>query len=126
MSYQNPSNGQFVASKDITLLPSASRTATTAGDWFDVGDAHTLRLLLDVTAASGTSPTWDVAVQTRKDASDASPRTVGSFAQKTGVASERKAFSGLDRQVRVNCTLGGSSTPTFASSVTGELVGGAV
>lgn len=123
MSYKNESNGQHVKARDVVLLASAARTATTSSDWIDVGDAHTLRLLLDVTAGSGTNETWDVAVQTRKDASDSSPRTVGSFTQATGVTSERKAFSGLDRQVRVTGTIGGTDTPTFTSSVTGELVG---
>lgn len=125
MAYQNPSNGQFVTARDVVMLPSAARTATVAGDWFDVGDAHTLRLLLDVTAASGTTPTFDVTVQTRKDASDASPRSVGTFTQKTTTGTERKAFCGFDRQARVNVTIGGT-TPSFTASITGEMVGGSL
>ena len=122
MGYKNERTGRWANTEDVVLLGSEARTATTNGEWFDVGDAHTLRLLLDVTARSGTSPTCDVSVQTRKDADDASPRTVGSFAQKTAAGSERKAFTGLDRQVRVVQTLGGT-TPSFTSSVSGELVG---
>lgn len=122
MSYKNESNGQHVKAKDLTMIGSAARTATAAGDWFDVGDAHTLRLLLDVTAASGTTPTLDVVVQTRKDASDSSPRTAATFTQATAATNERKAVSALDRQARVNCTIAGT-TPSFTFSVSGEIVG---
>ncbi len=123
MSYKNESNGEHVTAKDVVMLGSAARTATTSGDWLDVGDAHTLRLLLDCTAISGTDETLDVTVETRKDASDASPRTVGAFAQLLAAGSARKAFSGFDRQVRVTATLGGTGGPAFTCSVSGELVG---
>lgn len=123
MGYKNETTGEYVNAKDVVLLGSEARAATTSGEWFDVGDAHTLRLLLDCTALAGTNETLDVSIQTRKNGDDASPRTVGSFTQLTAAGSARKVFSDLDRQVRVVATLGGTDSPTFTASVSGELVG---
>jgi len=91
-------------------------TATRDGETVDLMRAG-LALTLAVTAASGTNPTLDVALQTSHDATTWT--TVASFARATGVTSERKRFSGLDRYVRVVATLGGTS-PSFTFSVTGE------
>ena len=107
---------------DIDLIdpvPSAARTATGNGGAFALGDRNQLRLTLAVTAASGTAPTLDVTVQHSPDGSTWS--TLGTFAQKTGVASERKIFSGCDRFLRCIWTIAGSS-PSFTFSVTGEAV----
>lgn len=125
MGYKNESNGQHVNAVDVVLLASAARAGAgaTNGDWLDVGEAHTLRLVLTCSALAGTDETLDCAVQTRRDPSDASPRTVGSFTQQLAAATERKAFSGLDRQVRVVATLGGTGSPTYTAGVSGELVG---
>jgi len=97
-------------------LERATLTATRTGETVDLMRAG-LALTLDVTAASGTTPTLDVAVQTSHDG--ATWTTVASFARATGVGSERKRFSGLDRYVRAVATLGGT-TPSFTFSVTGE------
>lgn len=123
MSYNDPTSRQFVEARDITFLASAARTATTSSEWFDVNSAHTLRVLLACTALSGTDETLDVSVTTRKDANDSSPRTVGSFTQLLAAATVRKEFSGLNRQVRITATLGGTDTPSFTAAITGELVG---
>lgn len=122
MSYIDPTTRQHVDAKEITLLAASSRTASENSAWIDVGDAHTLRLDLTITANSGTAETLDVTIQTRKDANDTA-RTLGTFTQKTDGTDERKCFSGLDRQIRAVTTIGGSDTPTFAFSLSGELVG---
>lgn len=123
MSYIDPTTRQHVDSKAVTLLAASSRIASEDSAWIDVGDAHTLRLDLDITAASGTSPTLDVTIQTRRDANDTA-RTAGTFTQAVNASGDqRKCFSALDRQIRAVTTIGGTSTPTFAFSLSGELVG---
>jgi len=116
-SYQRQ-DGRFATTYNAPLLPSAARTASGTGDTYEMGDMSTLRLKLDVTAASGSSPTLDVTIETSPDgASDW--QTVATFAQKTAISYERNAFPGCDRFVRVKYTIGGS-TPSFTFSVTGE------
>lgn len=120
--YIDPTSREFVDTKSATLLASAARTASANGEWIDVGNAHTLRLDLDITAASGTTPTLDVTIQTRRDANDTA-RTLGTaFTQATDATDQRKVFSGLDRQVRASTVIAGT-TPSFTFSVAGELVG---
>lgn len=103
----------------ISLAASAARTTTGQATGIQNIAYTTFRLLLDVTAASGTTPTLDVTLQTSSD--NATWATVGTFAQKTAVSSERKAFSGLDRFVRVIWTIAGT-TPSFTFSVNGEAI----
>lgn len=121
--YIDPTTREFVDTKPVTLLAAASRTASADGSWIDVGNAHTLRLDLTITENSGTNETLDVTIQTRRDANDTA-RTLGTaFTQATDGTDQRKVFSGLDRQVRASTVIGGTDTPTFAFSVSGELVG---
>ncbi len=113
------SDGVFVDSRDVTLHPSAARTATGNGSVVEeTGERRTLSLSLVVTAASGTSPTLDVTVQTSADGS--TWYSAGSFAQLTATGSERKTFA-LDRYVRLRWVIGGT-TPSFTFSASGELV----
>jgi hypothetical protein len=114
------SSGEWADVEEIVLLGAGTRTATENGAANDVGSRGILRGALVITAASGTTPTLDVAIQTRHDAND-SWRTVGSFAQATAAGSERKCFAGLDREIRAVATLGGT-TPSFDLTVSGELV----
>lgn len=120
MSYVR-TDGRYVYTEQAPSLPSAARTASGAGTAVDSGAANVVRgLTLAVTASSGTTPTLDARLETSHD--NAAWVTVGSFAQKTGAASETKLFSGLDRYVRVAWTVGGT-TPSFTFSVSGgELV----
>lgn len=111
-------SGRALRAVDTTLLASAARTATGAGAAVELGDVATLRLLVDVTAASGTSPTLDITIETSYDGST-SWRSLGTFAQKTAVATERKSFGGCDRYVRASYVIGGT-TPSLTFSVTGE------
>ncbi len=103
----------------ITLLASAEHTADGNGPAVPTDGAHTLRLTLDITAATaGTgSPTLTVNVQTSADGTTWSTHT--SFAAATAVGTQRKALSGLDRFVRCSWTLAGT-TPSATFSVAGE------
>jgi hypothetical protein len=112
--------GQSYDQDDVTLLASAARTATFNGDSVEVGDRGTLRLDLAITAASGTTPTLQVQIETRKD-SDDTWRTVDAFPVQTTTATVRKTFAGLDRQVRAVSSIAGT-TPSFTYSLTGEAV----
>lgn len=114
------SDGLHVDSRDVVLHPSAARTATANGTVVEeTGRRRTLALVLAITAASGTSPTLDVVVQTSRDGS--TWYTAGAFTQATTTGTQRKTFA-LDRYVRLQWTIGGSDTPTFTFSASGELV----
>lgn len=107
---------------DCITHPSAAETATGNDTAVELGDCATVRLTLAVTAASGTTPTLDVTVETSADngVTDAW-RTLGTFAQKTVVASERKSFGGCDRWVRTRRVIAGT-TPSFTYSIIGEAI----
>lgn len=113
MSYTMQS-GRTANTVPVTIFGPASRPSTVNGAAVEVGDRGTARLLLDVTVGTGT---LDVAIQTSFDG--VTWRSVAAFAQATGVTSERKSFSGLDRFVRAVATIG---TGPFTFSVTGEAV----
>lgn len=101
---------------------SAAETATGADTAVELGDCATVRLVLNVSAVSGTTPTLDVTVETSADNGVADAwRTLGTFAQKTVVAAERKSFGGCDRWVRTRRVVGGT-TPSFTYDITGEAI----
>jgi hypothetical protein len=101
-------------------VAAAAIAATGASDVFYAGDRGTLRLTQTTSAVSGTSPTLDVAVKTCQTP-DGTFVTAGSLTQITGAGSEFKAFA-VGRYVRLDWTLGGSSTPTVTAGFEGELV----
>lgn len=115
------SGGVYVPTADIGVLGVAQAGVTDAGNTgaVEVGARHTLRLKLDVTAASGATPSLTVNVQASADGS--AWYTVGSFAAKTVVSAENKSFSGLDRFVRLQWGAPSGTTPSFSFSATGEL-----
>lgn len=114
--------GRLVRAGGIGALGTAQTGVTSAGNTtsIEVGDRHTLRLILAVTAASGTTPSLTVNVQTSPD--NSAWYTVGSFAAKTAVSSESKAFSGLDKYVRLQWGAPSGTTPNFSFTVSGELI----
>jgi hypothetical protein len=118
MGYQKTS-GEFAEADDVVLFASAARTASANGTAVET-DKGVLRLLLDCTAASGTTPTLDITIETRANSSD-TYRSVGTFTQVTAAGSARKCFSGCDREVRAVATIGGT-TPSFTFSLSGEAV----
>lgn len=109
---------------EVTLVP-AGTVVTAAGTSVVLSPINKTeaRLTLAVTAASGTTPSLTVNIQTSADngATD-TWRTVASFAAKTGVASERKDFPGIDRYVRAQWAAPTGTTPSFTIGLTGEIV----
>ena len=117
MARYSDGRGRFVRGDELALHPSGEETETVSGDWFNTEDVNTLDLFLDVTAAGGTTPSMTVSIETREGAAD-TPVAVGSFAAKTGVASERKRFTGLGKECRYVATITGT-TPSFTFTLTG-------
>lgn len=117
-------DGKIAEAFDALLAPDASRTTSTVGDVMEMGDCDTLRVLLDVTEKSGTGPTLDVTIETSpvSDPDSGEWSTLGTFAQKSDVSTERNVFPGADRFVRARWVIGGTSNPTFRFSLSGEAV----
>lgn len=98
------------------LLPALARTATATGaskDW-DYYSPQMLVALLDVGAASGTSPTLDVVVQGSEDGT--TWETVGTMAQATAAGVQRANITKLAKYYRAVATIGGG-TPSFTFGV---------
>lgn len=108
MGGYNDDNGKYAHVDEETLLSLTGSSSSSNGSWVKVrGGVFRGRLTVDNSSAS---PTVDVAIQTRRDSSDSSPRTVASFTQATGDGSEYKVFAGLDREIRAAMTQGGTGT----------------
>lgn len=109
------------ANTEGTILSSAARTASGNSEDIKLEGGSKLAVFLDVTAASGTSPTLDVVVKA-KDPASGKYFTIGTFAQKTAVANEAIFIGGgsdsifATKTFRVEYTLGGT-TPNFTFSV---------
>lgn len=115
---------------EVTVLASAARTSTTNSADLVNYNARGVRIFLDITAASGTTPTLDLKVQSKDALSAAYVDDPGStLAQKTGVSTDeltiypgvttsanRARSAPLPRTWRVVCTIGGT-TPSFTFSV---------
>lgn len=101
-----------------TLVDSAARTASgDSGAITGWGAATRIRLQLNVTAASGTTPTLDVVVEDSVDGTNWN--TIGTFAQKTAAGREVINITNLFfPTVRVRWTVGGT-TPSFTFAVDG-------
>lgn len=115
-------DGGWVGTDSLGALGAAQAAVTGAGNTnaVDVGKRTTARLTLSVTAASGTTPSLTVNIQTSRDGS--TWVTSGSFAAKTGVASEAKVFGPLDRYVRAQWAAPTGTTPSFDFAISGDLV----
>ena len=113
--------GRWTRGETLTAAASAARAVTGDSGWLSSDEFGSAVLALDVTAASGTTPTLNVVVETASSNAGANTRAVtGSpFAQKTTSGAERKSFSGFDSFYRVGWTVGGT-TPSFTFSVSGE------
>lgn len=100
----------------VTMHTSAARTATgnTTGET-RLKSATALRVQLDVTAASGTTPTLNVLIEDTLDGTNWN--TVGTFAAKTAVSREViNVPLPVANQLRVKWTIAGT-TPSFTFSV---------
>jgi hypothetical protein len=104
--------------QEVTMLASAARTASgdTSAIPVDVKKFKEAVFFLDVTAASGTTPTLDVKIKT-KDPVSGKWFDLASFTQATGITSEMKAVSGLlGSQIAAFYTIAGD-TPSFTFSL---------
>lgn len=99
-------------------VASAARTATGTGSAFDTPDAESLEATLTVSAASGTTPTLDVTLETSIDGGT-SWDTVGAFGQLTAPGSDGHVFGPLGDQCRWKWAVGGT-TPSFTFSIAAE------
>lgn len=101
-----------------TPIASAARTTTFNHDLGEMmGDWDEVALYLNVTAASGTSPTLDVAYQTK---ADGVWYTHTSFTQATTTTTEKKIITQAGVDSRILCTIGGT-TPSFTFTVSAEV-----
>jgi len=103
--------------RGVVLHPATARTTSGTGTITYVGDVSSGQkayAALHVIAASGSSPTLDVAVQSDGDSSFGSPTDRITFSQASAVGAEWKSASGAisDSYWRVSYTIGGSS-PSF-------------
>lgn len=108
---------------DVTVLASGTVTTTGQSAGVDVGGAGTLRAQVQVSAASGTSPTLGVTIQTSHDngASDAWRSASAAYTNLTSVSNSPYQSFVVDRYVRVSYVVGGT-TPSFTFTVVGEAV----
>jgi hypothetical protein len=107
------------AETDTTkALSSAARTASGTGTAFTVEDVTDIEGTLTISAASGTTPTLDVRLETTVDGTNY--YTVGSFSQKTTTGSEARAFGPLGQLARWAWTVGGT-TPSFTFAITAKV-----
>lgn len=126
----------------VTLFPSAALTATANGNAVNTatgnrpitgvvdGVAKAATILIDVTAASGTTPTLDISIQGRADSASnwitLAPLTgmsSAAFTQITAATTQTRRIEGpLPRQLRAVATIGGT-TPSFTFSVKAVLGG---
>lgn len=100
---------------DVVVASAARTTSGNSGILSGYGGAKTLRCQLDVTAASGVTPTLNVLVEDTLDGTNF--YTVGTFAQKTAAGREavNVTLPFTDR-LRVTWTTAGT-TPSFTFSV---------
>ena len=122
MGYETASKHR-TRGKAVTLKASGATTATGTTSAQELGDKGTVRMKLAVTAASGTSPTLAVQLQTSSDGgSSDSWRSLGSaFTTATTTTSQYISVGGCDRFLRASYTVGGT-TPSFTWSLIGEAV----
>jgi len=108
-----------------TILLNAVKTASGNGTAFQVGAVlatEKLHAILHVIAASGSTPTLDVKVQSDDASGFASPTDQITFTQKTAIGSQLATpVSGAitDDWWRVNFTIGGGSPSWMISTSTG-------
>jgi hypothetical protein len=116
--------------RSVALRPSAAETASTTGPTLETGDAGAVYVQVDVTAASGTSPTLTVVVEGSNDNTTwftlgtlgANGYAVGPLATApanfAGPGSTRAMFP-APQFVRTRSVIGGTS-PSFTYQVVVE------
>lgn len=110
---------QSVERRSDADVASSARTTSGTGAAFATESAFSALATLTVTAASGTSPTLDVRLETTAD-DGASWYTAGSFPQQTAATTAphpARIFAPLGSQARFAWTIAGT-TPSFTFGVT--------
>ena len=102
------------ASPPAALFASAARTATVNGANFGIGFFPGGLAWLDITVATGTSPTLDVTIEDSPDGLIYA--TAVTFAQQTAAGSLRAVVPVLGPNARAVATIGGTS-PSFTFQV---------
>lgn len=99
-----------------TVVASAARTASgDSGPIIGWAATKTIRAQLNVTAASGTSPTLDVVIEDTLDGTNYNP--IGTFAQRTAAGREVINITvPFSPTLRIRWTVGGT-TPSFTFSL---------
>ncbi len=113
------SQGRYVPDNEassVGAVASAARTATGNGTAFDTANIDSLNALLVITAASGTSPTLDLTLETTADGTNY--YTAGTFPQQTTTnAGISRIVGDLGALSRWKWTIAGT-TPSFTFAVT--------
>lgn len=97
-----------------TLVESAAYTASFNSGAVLSANVDEIIAYLNISAASGTSPTLDITIQDTPDGTNW--YDVTSFAQATGTGKQRIVLSNIGSQVRAKVTMAGTS-PNFTFSV---------
>lgn len=114
-------HGNYVAGDDPrpdAAVASAARTTTGTSTPFNTGAADSIEGFLTVSAASGTTPTLDVTLETSVDGGSTWD-TVGAFSQLTAAGSDSHVFGPLGDKCRWKWTIAGT-TPSFTFTVAAE------
>lgn len=99
----------------VEIAGSEARTASGSSPESAGLDLSTLRVQLDVTAASGTTPTLDLVIEDTIDGTNWN--TIAAFAQKTGPGREVvNVTSPFTSRIRARWTVAGT-TPSFTFTV---------
>lgn len=101
----------------LVLLTSSVISSTSASAPVDLAQYRAVRLTLDVTAASGTTPTLTVTIETAASATATTWRTAGAFTAATAIGAQELLFSGVERFVRARYVP--SSGASFIASIDG-------
>jgi hypothetical protein len=112
-----PQTNRGSSGQTDNLVASAARTTTGNSGLLGAGwgAVSSIRAQLNVTAASGTTPTLDVVIEDTLDGTNFNP--VVTFAQKTTTGREViNATIPFSDQMRVRWTVGGT-TPSFTFAV---------
>ncbi len=101
--------------QNIQVLPSAARTTSAQSGAIDVGDYIEGLLLINITAASGTTPSMTLKVQAYDDANAVWYDLPDSIAAQTAVGKVLVRLANFGEQIRLDYAITGT-TPSFTFS----------
>jgi hypothetical protein len=108
-------NTAWTGSREQVVASAARTTSSDSGALPGYGPATSLRAQLNVTAASGTTPTLDVVIEDTLDGS--TWNTIGTFTQATTTTRQViNVTTPFSDTLRVRWTVGGT-TPSFTFAV---------